>query len=155
MAKIGYYKTSFKNSQTGLKMYTVRLAPYSMIDDASVVDYAVSDSSINAKDVAQGCAALAQAIGDFVLNGHSITLEGLGNFRTTCQTGKWNSTSNKWGSAGASAMDGVSSEDIKNLYVRFRPCASLRDEINSASFFKVDNLSSLFGKSKGGKLVFE
>lgn len=155
MPSIGYYKTSFKNQLTGLKMYTVRLVPYSVMDADSVVKHAVKDSNINPQDMGMGFAALSQAIEDFVLNGHSITLDGLGNFRLTCRTGKWDAKNKKWTSAGADTIDGVDNRNIRGVYVRFRPCTKLRQELNRVSFFKVDNTSTLFGRTKGGNLRLE
>lgn len=152
MANLGFYKTSREDEATGAKRYTVRLVPYSVIDKQAVVELALKDSNINRQDLAAGFAALGQAIEDFVLNGHSVTLDGLGNFRLTCKTGEWDATTQKWKSAGKDNMDDVSTNGIRGVYVRFRPCKALREEINHASFFEVTN--TLFGKTKGGKLDF-
>ena len=66
--------------------------------------------------------------------------------------GEWDDRTQKWKSAGKDNMDDVSTSDIKGVYVRFRPCKALREEINHASFFEVTN--TLFGKTKGDKLNF-
>lgn len=153
MAKIGYYKTSFKNQQTGVQMYSVRLVPYSVLDGESVVGLAVKDSNINPQDMAAGFAALSQAIEDFVLNGHSVSIEGLGNFSLSAKTGKWDAENQKWVSAGADSMDGVDDANIKGVYVRFRPSTQLRKELNEATFFEVNNEATLFGRTKGGNLA--
>lgn len=153
MANIGYYKTSFKNSQTGAKMYTVRLVPYSVIDTESLVSLALKDSNINPQDMGMGFAALGQAIEDFVLNGHSVTLDGLGNFSLSCKTGKWDAEQGKWVSAGSDSADGVDNANIKGVYVRFRPCTRLRQELNAASLFEVKSAGTSFGKAKSGKAI--
>ena len=150
MANLGFYKTKREDETSGVTRYSVRLVPYSVIDKEAVVNLALKDSNINRQDLAMGFAALGQAIEDFVLNGHSVTLDGLGNFRLTCKTGIWDDRTKKWTSAGRTSMDDVSTNDIKGVYIRFRPCKALREEINSASFFEVTN--TLFGKTKGGKL---
>ena len=150
MANLGFYKIKREDSETGAARYSVRLVPYSVIDKQAVVELALKDSNINRQDMAVGFAALGQAIEDFVLNGHSVTLDGLGNFRLTCRTGIWDAQTRKWKSAGKDSMDDVSSNDIKGVYIRFRPCKALRQEINHANFFEVTN--TLFGKTKGGKL---
>lgn len=145
---IGYYKTKFENRIDGNEMYTVRLVPYSVIDKDSVVGLACKDSNINRQDMAVGFAALSQAIENFVLQGHSVTLDGLGNFRLTAKTGKWDAQAEKWVSGGADNMDDVTVDNIKGVYLRFRPCKQLREELNSAKFFDVTK--SLFGSVVGG-----
>ena len=152
MANLGFYKIKREDADSGAARYSVRLVPYSVIDKQAVVELALKDSNINRQDLAAGFAALGQAIEDFVLNGHSVTLDGLGNFRLTCKTGEWDATTQKWKSAGKDSMDDVSANGIKGVYVRFRPCKALREEINHASFFEVTN--TLFGRTKGGKLDF-
>ena len=147
MANIGYYKTKFENQVTGEDMYTVRLVPYSTFDKNQVVDYASKDSNINPQDLAIGFSALAQAIEEFVLNGHSVTLDGLGNFRLTCRTGKWDEKKKKWVSGGADSMDDVTPDNIRGVFVRFRPCSELRAEMTAAKFFDVTK--TLFGGTKG------
>ena len=148
MANIGYYKTEVKNPITGDKMYSVRLVSYSLIDSESVVALACKDSNINRQDMAVGFAALCQAIEDFVLQGHSVTLDGLGNFRLTAKTGKWDAENGKWVSGGADSMDDVTPNNIKGVFVRFRPCKELRTEMNKVHLFDVTK--TLFGGTKGG-----
>ena len=71
------------------------MVPYSVIDSEEVVELACKDSNINRQDLAVGFAALCQAIENFVLQGHSVTLAGLGNFRLTAKTGKWDEENKK------------------------------------------------------------
>ncbi len=148
MAEIGYYKTEVKNPVSGEKMYSVRLAAYSVIDSEQIVDLAVKDSNVKRHDMAVGFSALCQAIEDFVLQGHSVTLEGLGNFRLSAKSGVWDSENNKWTSAGKDNKEDVTSKDIKGVYLRFRPCTALRTELNNASLFDVTKTP--FGGAKGG-----
>lgn len=153
MANIGYYKTSFVNKQSGLKMYTVRLTPYSVLDTESVINQALKDSNIKAQDMAVAFAALGQAIEDFVLNGHSVSIDGLGTFRLTAKTGKWDAQNQKWTSGGADSMDGVDNANIKGVYVRFRPSRLLRKELDNATFFEVNSQDTPFGKARSGNVA--
>lgn len=148
MANIGYYKTEVKNPVTGEKMYSVRLVPYTLIDSEQVVAYACKDSNVKRQDMAVGFSALCQAIEDFVLQGHSVTLDGLGNFRLTAKTGKWDAEAGKWVSGGVDNMDDVTPNNIKGVYLRFRPCTSLRRDLKNAGLFNVTK--TLFGGTKGG-----
>lgn len=142
--KLGFRVYEHEDADTGVKKYGVRLVPYSKIDEESVVRLALADSNINGQDLAAGFAALTQAIYDFVLNGHSVTLDGLGNFRLTCKTGVWDEQEQKWTSAGKNSEEDVSADDIRGVYVRFRPCTSLREQMKQATFFDVSK--TVFGK---------
>ncbi|MGN1236974.1 MAG: hypothetical protein ACI4TS_05965, partial [Bacteroidaceae bacterium] len=102
----------------------------------------------NRQDLAVGFAALCQAIEEFVLQGHSVTLDGLGNFRLTAKTGKWDAENKKWISAGCESMDEVSPDNIRGVYLRFRPCTALRNELKKISMFDVTK--TLFGGTMGG-----
>jgi len=148
MAKLAYYTREFENPLDGETLYCARLAKYSTLDKDMVVNLAQKDSNVNKGDLAVAFCALGQAITEFVLNGHSVTLNGLGNFRLTAKTGVWDSKKNKWKSAGKTSMSDVSPSDIKRVYVRFRPCTQLREELENASFF--DMTKTLFGGTMGG-----
>ena len=50
----------------------------------------------------------------------------------------------KWKLAGKDSMDDVSSDGIKGVYVRFRPCTHLREQMKRATFFDVSKM--VFGK---------
>ena len=148
MANLGFYKYKFENQVTGEDMYTVRVVPYSIIDKESLISLACKDSNINRQDMAMAFSALSQAIESFVLQGHSVTLDGLGNFRLTCKTGKWYEKKQKWVSGGADSMDDVDVNNIKGVYLRFRPCTQLRNEMKRVKYFDVTK--SLFGGTIGG-----
>ena len=142
--KLGYKTYKKEDENTGITKYGVRLVPYSKIGELDIVRLALSDSNINAQDLAVGFSALTQAIHDFVLNGHSVTLDGLGTFRLSCKTGVWDEKTQKWKSAGKTSMSDVSATDIKSIYVRFKPCTALRERMKDVSFFNVKNTA--FGK---------
>ena len=127
--KLGYRIYKNEDADTGAAKYGVRLVPYSKIGEEDIVRLALAET---------------QAIYDFVLNGHSVTLDGLGNFRLTCKTGEWDEKTQKWKSAGKDSMDDVSSDGIKGVYVRFRPCTQLREQMKRATFFDVSK--TVFGK---------
>jgi len=147
MGKVGYYIRSFENPLDGETLYTVRLKNYSTIDKNDIVALAQKDSNLNAGDLAIGFSAMQQAINDFVLNGHSVTLDGIGCFTLSCKTGIWDTKKNKWKSAGKTSMEDVSSSDIKAVYVRFRPCTLLRQQMAQTKFFSIKGTK--FGTENG------
>jgi nucleoid DNA-binding protein len=148
MAEIGYYKTKVMNPTSGEMMYGVRLVPYTVMSADEIVAHACRSANIKRQDMAVGFSALCQAIQDFVMQGHSVSLDGLGNFRVSAKSGVWDSETNKWVSAGKDSKEEVTTKDIKGVYVRFRPCTALRTELNNAKLFDVGNTA--FGAAKGG-----
>lgn len=150
---IRYYKTTFKNQQTGVQMYSVRLTPYSVIDEESACDYSVHNSNINRQELRAGFSALNQAIENFVLNGNNIILTDLGLFYTSVRTGKWDAESGKWVSGGADTMDDVDNANIRTLSIRFRPCTSLKNQMSLAKFAEISTDGDLLGRAKSGNLA--
>ena len=147
--KLGYRTYKKEEENTGVVNYGARLVTYSKIGELDIVRLALSDSNINAQDLAVGFSALTQAIHDFVLNGHSVTLDGLGTFRLSCKTGVWEEKTKKWKSAGKTVASDVSANDIRSIYVRFKPCTALREKLNGASFFDVTRTA--YGKQLLGQ----
>ena len=59
----------------------------------------------------------------------------------------WDEKKKKWVSGGADSMDDVTPDNIRGVFVRFRPCSELRAEMTAAKFFDVTK--TLFGGTKG------
>ena len=92
--------------------------------------------------------ALSDAIFNYVFNGHSVTIDGLGCFYPSVKTGLWDDKKKKWKSAGKTSMDDVSPADIKGVYVRFRPCTALREQLKKLKY--EDITKTKFGGDLGG-----
>lgn len=148
MAKIGYYTAQIENPLSGEEMYVARVTSYSVIDEENAVKLACDEARVDSQTMKIAFAALNMAIENLVLNGHSITLNGLGNFRLTAKTGIYDAKTGKWKSAGKKAMDDVSVDDIKGVYVRFRPCTEIRENLQQAELF--DITTTKFGATRGG-----
>lgn len=147
MGKVATYISESKNPRSGEKIYVRRTLPYSKMAKDDVVAYAQANSSVNPQDLAVAFDALGAAIEQFVLNGHSVTLDGLGNFRITSKSGVWDSNNNKWVSGGSDNMDDVTPEKIRGVFVRFRPSREVRTMLRKTQFF--DCTKTKFGGTMG------
>ena len=124
--RLGFTVVSREDEDTGATRYYAALVPYDTLDEQFINEWAAQFMKVS------------EALQYFVLNGHSVTLNGLGTFSFSTKTGIWDEKTKKWNSAGRDSMDAVTSNDIKGVYVRFRPCAILNDAIGSSKFFYAD-----------------
>ena len=133
--RIGYYHTRKEDEASGTEKYSIRL----FIKDKMEADYINEWASIftgtSEAQMEIAFAALAKALQYFTLNGHSVTLRDLGTFTFSTKSGVWDDQQQKWTSAGRESMDDVSSDDIRALYIRFRPAGKLRAAIGTSEFF--------------------
>lgn len=139
--RLGYKVRSKENEDTGAKQAYGYLIPYSKLDKQFILRWASSFVNMTEAQMETGFAALSEAMQYFVLNGHSVTLDGLGTFSFSTKTGLWDEKTKKWKSAGKDSMSAVSADDIRGLYVRFRPAAGLAQTLGSAKFFNVEATS--------------
>lgn len=94
---------------------------YSQIGRAQILEAAQRNSQIPKSYLDQTFDALEVEIQNFVMNGHSITLEGLGTITSTLH------------SRGQLAPASVKAEDIRLVKFGFRAASSLRRMLNSAN----------------------
>lgn len=144
--KLGFTIKSMEDEATGAKKYYAALVPFSVLQKEYVNKWAADFVKVSEAQMRIGFEALADAIEYFVLNGHSVTLDGLGNFTFSTRTGVWNERTSKWDSAGRESMDDVKASDIRATYVRFRPATQLRVKLGGVSLFCVDDTT--FGYQK-------
>lgn len=148
MSKIGFYTHEFENQLDGETLYCARPARYSEFSAQDIIEYAAQNQRVDEQSMYQGMGALSDAIFNYVLNGHSVTIDGLGCFYPSVKTGLWDAKKKKWKSAGKTSMDDVSPADIKGLYIRFRPCTALRNELKKLKY--QDITKTKFGGDLGG-----
>lgn len=98
------------------------------MDKEQVVDYAVENSNVERSVVEAAMSGLTQMISQLVLNGHNITVDGLGCFFLT------NS------SKGSEKEADVTADNVKKAYVRFRPCSRLKKDLAQVHLFDVTNI---------------
>ena len=136
--RVAYKVNGVEDEDSGAKKAYARLVPYSKLDKNYILTKAAEFAGMTEAQMEAGFAALSEAMQYFVLNGHSVTLNGLGTFSFSTKTGIWNAQTQKWQSAGHDSMDDVSPNDIKGVYLRFRPCSLLNQAIGSSKFFYAD-----------------
>ena len=94
---------------------------YSQIGRAQILDAAQRNSQIPKSYLDQTFDALEVEIENFVMNGHSITLDGLGTITSTLH------------SSGQSSAADVKAEDVRRVKFGFRAASSLRRMLKSAN----------------------
>lgn len=94
---------------------------YSQIGRAQILEAAQRNSQIPKSYLDQTFDALEVEIENFVMNGHSITLDGLGTITSTLH------------SVGRANVDDVNADVIKRVKFGFRAASSLRRMLKSAN----------------------
>lgn len=135
--KLGYYPVKLEDENTGVVKYYARLAPYSKKEKEDINAWAAQFKKVSEASMKVAFEALAEAIQYFTLNGHSVSLEGLGSFGLSCKSGVWDEKNQKWKSAGKTSASDVNSTDIRSVHVRFRTGALLREKMKSCRLFDV------------------
>lgn len=149
--KLGYTIAKMEDEATGTNKYFAKLVPFSKLDAEYINEWASIFTGTSEAQMEIAFAALAKAIQYFTLNGHSITLKGLGCFTFSTKSGVWNDQQQKWTSAGKETMDGVTTNDIRALYIRFRPTGALRTAIGTSEFFNAVGTVMGWNKLTGNK----
>jgi hypothetical protein len=147
--RLGFTVVSREDEDTGATRYYAALVPYDTLDEQFINEWAAQFMKVSEAQMRVAFEALADAIEYFVLSGHSVTLNGLGNFTFSTRTGLWDEQHNKWVSAGRNSMDDVKASDIRATYVRFRPASGLNIKLGAASLFCADDTA--FGKQTTGQ----
>lgn len=133
--RLGYYHYAKEDESTGMTKYAIRLFIQDKMDADYINEWAAIFTGTSEAQMEIAFAALAKAIQYFTLNGHSITLRDLGTFNFSTKSGVWDEQLQKWTSAGKESMDAVTTDDIRALFVRFRPCSKLRTTLGTSEFF--------------------
>ena len=113
--RLGYKVRGMEDEDTGAKKAYGYLIPYSKLDKQFILRWASSFVNMTEAQMETGFAALSEAMQYFVLNGHSVTLDGLGTFSFSTKTGLWDEKTKKWKSAGKDSMSAVSADDIRDF----------------------------------------
>ena len=135
--RLGYYHTRIEDEATGTVKYSMRLMSKDKMDGPYINEWASNFTGTSEAQMEVAFAALAKAIQYFTLNGHSITLEGLGTLSFSTKSGIWDALQQKWTSAGKEGMSAVSTDDIRSLHIRFRLASRLRKLLGTSEFFNV------------------
>lgn len=115
MSKIRFYWATMKHPQTQQVGWTIRPFLYSRIGRDQIVDAAQRNSQIPKAYLQQTFDALITEVENFVMNGHSITLNGLGTIRTYFR-GEGTTTTSEYNIE----------EQLQKVKFSFKPATSLR-----------------------------
>ena len=135
--RLGYYHTRIEDEATGTIKYSIRLMSKDKMDAPYINEWASNFTGTSEAQMELAFAALAKAIQYFTLNGHSITLEGLGTLSFSTKSGIWDAQQQKWTSAGKEGMSAVSTDDIRSIHIRLRLASRLRKLLGTSEFFNV------------------
>ena len=139
VGKLGFTISNFEDADTGVVKYFARLRAFTTLTEDEINKWAATFMNVSEASMRAAFSALAEAIEYFVLNGHSVTFGGIGNFTFTTKTGLWDAQHEKWVSSGKNSMDDVSPSDIRATYVRFRPSTSLRIALGCSSLVNIED----------------
>lgn len=128
MSKIRFYWARQKHPQTLQVGWTIRPFLYSRIGRDQIVDAAQRNSQIPKAYLQQTFDALITEVENFVMNGHSISLDGLGTIRSYFRGG------------GSATEENYSIEDcLEKVKFSFKPAPSLRRLMKSVSIRITDS----------------
>lgn len=105
---------------------TTKLYPnivrYSRIKSNDLINYMVSNSSINKATAITAAAALCRVITNYLLNGHTVQIPQLGTLSLRAKT------------KGVETLDKADASCIKTLRIRFTPVSDTRQACKSVKF---------------------
>ena len=102
--------------------YVSRAVTYSKIDGEDVLEYAAHNSGINQAQLSAAMYAIRQSFVNFLLNGHSVELPGVGIFRV---------------GVNAKMVDEATKVSVDQIYrrkIHFLPSTVLKDRLTRISF---------------------
>ena len=102
--------------------YVSRAVTYSKIDGEDVLEYASQNSGINPGQLSAAMYAIRQSFINFLLNGHSVELPGVGIFRV---------------GVNAKMVDEVSKVSVDQIYrrkIHYLPSIDLKNRLTRISF---------------------
>ena len=102
--------------------YVSRAVTYSKIDGEDVLELAAQNSGINQAQLSAAMYAIRQSFVNFLLNGHSVELPGVGTFRVGVNAKMVNEASQ------------VSVDQIYRRKIHYLPSIALKDRLTRISF---------------------
>ena len=125
MGNIGFYAVERKSPKDGSKQWYATLKNYTPVSKQEVIDYAVENSNVDRSVIESAMAGLTQVIQTFLLNGHNLTVDGMGCFFVT------NS------SKGSEQSSDVSGDSVTKVHIRFRPDRRLRRQLDEVKLHNI------------------
>lgn len=121
------YVLNFKEGKP--TVYKIQLCRGRVVKDADFIAYAANAAHVPESTMITARHAILEAINYFVLNGHSVQIEGLGSFSPAIRVKAVNSESE------------VSAEDIKKKLVKFHAAGEIKDLCSAENISFSENKS--------------
>lgn len=121
MGTLRFKPIARKNPQNKVSLWYLEAVYYSQIGKAETIECAARNSQIPRAYMEQIYDALVTEIKNFVMNGHSIQLDGLGTFSSVLQY-----------RPGVDRREDATTGGITKVAFRFRPSASMMKYFNNS-----------------------
>ena len=124
---MGTIKTTIsqRTSPAGEKKLYANIVRYSNIDSNQLIESMMQNSLISRAAAVAAVYGTRSCVYNFLLNGHTINIPGLGKFSLTLRTKAQDSA------------DKVTGDTIKGAHIRFSPEARIRSAAKSTKFIGV------------------
>lgn len=114
-----------KNPKTGKVAWYLQKRKYDTISSKELVEAMARNTGIPVAKVAMATDAIVKQLKNFLLNGHSVNIVGLGTFSPRIK------------SRPSETKDKVTAENVKALLLKFRPQTDIREDMKNTVGYEV------------------
>lgn len=114
-----------KNPKTGRVAWYLQKRKYDTISSKELVEAMARNTGIPVAKVAMATDAIVKQLKNFLLNGHSVNIVGLGTFSPRIK------------SRPSNTKDEVSADNVKALLLKFRPQTDIREDMKNTVGYEV------------------
>lgn len=114
-----------KNPKTGKMAWYLQKRKYDTISSKELVEAMARNTGIPVAKVAMATDAIVKQLKNFLLNGHSVNIIGLGTFSPRIK------------SRPSESKDKVTAENVKALLLKFRPQTDIREDMKNTVGYSV------------------
>lgn len=114
-----------KNPKTGNMAWYLQKRKYDTISSKELVEAMARNTGIPVAKVAMATDAIVKQLKNFLLNGHSVNIVGLGTFSPRIK------------SRPSNTKDEVSADNVKALLLKFRPQTDIREDMKNTVGYEV------------------
>lgn len=114
-----------KNPKTGNMAWYLQKRKYDTISSKELVEAMARNTGIPVAKVAMATDAIVKQLKNFLLNGHSVNIVGLGTFSPRIK------------SRPSTTKDAVSADNVKALLLKFRPQTDIREDMKNTVGYEV------------------
>lgn len=114
-----------KNPRTGKMAWYLQKRKYDTISSKELVEAMARNTGIPVAKVAMATDAIVKQLKNFLLNGHSVNIIGLGTFSPRIK------------SRPSTTKDAVTADNVKALLLKFRPQTDIREDMKNTVGYEV------------------